>query len=395
MPQAIEMTRQQLYDLVWSRSMGDVAASIPMAHVSLKKLCSKYQVPVPPQGHWKKSPARQAADKVPLPLTMGEQRIWVRRFVQWRPTDPRLRERTTANLSLDEEPSLPSENTAHWHACTKRTKSALAQAAPDRHGALKAEGAGVASVRVAPETVPRALTLLDELIRAVENLGHSIAMQSLPAAMLLINGALVPVTIFEKFVRNHEAADAVEMKRRRLYERKYPKFFRLMDLEGGWTHRPTGKLTIMLSNGYEHGLPNRWADGASYRVESRVDEVAAAAVKHAQAITARRQQIEAGTAGRRETEQQLRQRDREADLQSRRAAFLKERAGMLEEAERLDRFLRHVRQTNDYPSINMHEFLKWAEAYVSDLRQRCGALAVDEELAEGDLWIADPAGGHH
>jgi hypothetical protein len=34
MPQSIEMTRQQLYDLVWSRSMGDVAASIPMAHVS-------------------------------------------------------------------------------------------------------------------------------------------------------------------------------------------------------------------------------------------------------------------------------------------------------------------------------------------------------------------------
>ena len=386
MPQSIEMTRQQLYDLVWSRSMGEVAASIPMAHVSLKKLCSKYQVPVPPQGHWKKSPARQAADKVPLPLTMGEQRIWVRRFVQWRPPDPRLRERTTANLSLDEEPSPPNENTAHWHACTKRTKSALAQVTPDRHGALKAEGVGVASVRVAPETVPRALAVLDELIRAVENLGHSIAMQSLPAAMLLIKGALVPVTIFEKFVRNHEAADAAEMKRRHLYERKYPKFFRMMDLEGGWTHRPSGKLTIMLSNGYEHGLPNRWADGASHPVEGRVDEVAAAAVSHAQAITVRHQRIEARTAERRETEQQLRQRDTETDLQSRRIAFIKRYAAMLEEAERFDRVVRHIRETNDYPSIKMHEFLTWSEAYISDLRQRCSAPAVDDELAEIDRW---------
>jgi hypothetical protein len=385
MPQAIEMTRQQLYDLVWLRSMGDVAASIPMAHVSLKKLCLKYQVPVPPQGHWKKSPARQAADKVPLPLTMREQRIWVRRFVQWRPPVPRLRERTTANLSL-EEPSPPSENTAHWHACTKRTKSALALATPDRHGALKAEGVGVASVRVAPETVPRALALLDDLIRAVENLRHSIAMQSLPAAMLLINGALVPVTIFEKFVRNHEAVDAAEMKRRHLYERKYPKFFRLMDLEGGWTHRPTGKLTIMLSNGYEHGLPNRWADGASHPVESRLDEVAAAAVSHAQAITVRHQRIEARTAERRDAEQQIQQRDKETDLQSRRVAFFKERAGILEEAERLDRFLQHIRQTNDYPSVKMHEFLKWAEAYISDLRQRCNAAAIDDEWTESELW---------
>ena len=46
MPQSIEMTRQELYDLVWSRSVGAVAASIPMSHVSLRKLCAKHQVPV-------------------------------------------------------------------------------------------------------------------------------------------------------------------------------------------------------------------------------------------------------------------------------------------------------------------------------------------------------------
>ena len=378
MPQSIEMTRQQLYDLVWSRSMGDVAASIPMSHVSLKKLCSKYQVPVPPQGHWRKSPARQAADKVPLPLSMGEQRIWVRRFVQWRPADPRLREQS--NVSL-EEPA-PDVDKVHWHACTKKTKSALAQASPDRSGALKAEGVGVASVKVAPETVPRALAVLDDLIRAVEDLGHSIAMQTSPAAMFLINGALVPVAIFEKFVRNHEAADAAELQRRHRYERKYPKFFRLMDLEGGWTHRPTGRLTIILSNGYEHGLPNRWADGASHLVESRIDEVAAAAVTHALAVTARHQQIEARTAERREAEQQVQQ----PDQQSRRAAFFRERAAMFEEAERLDRFLQHVRHTSDYSSVQMYVFLKWAEAYIANLRESYSVLALEDDIDKSELW---------
>jgi hypothetical protein len=98
---------------------------------------------------------------------------------------------------------------------------------------LETKGVGLASVRVAPETVPRTLAVLDHLIRAVENLGHSIAMHSSPAAMLLIDGVLVPVAIFEKFVRSHEPADTAEMKRRHVYERKYPKFFRMMDLEGG------------------------------------------------------------------------------------------------------------------------------------------------------------------
>jgi hypothetical protein len=62
MPQSIEMTRQQLYDLVWSRSMGEAAASIPMSHVSLKKLCAKHEVPGLPQAH---SLAHSRADLAP------------------------------------------------------------------------------------------------------------------------------------------------------------------------------------------------------------------------------------------------------------------------------------------------------------------------------------------
>ena len=45
-----------------------------------------------------------------------------------------------------------------------------------------------------------------------------------------------------------------------------------------------------------------------------------------------------------------------------------------------------IRQTNDYPSIKMHEFLKWADAYTRDLRERCNAAAVDNELAKSELW---------
>jgi len=66
---------------------------------------------------------------------------------------------------------------------------------------------------------------------------------------------------------------------------------------------------------------------------------------------------------------------------------------MFDQIAMLDRFLQHIRATNDYPSNKMHGFLKWAEAYISDLRQRSSAPAVDDELAESELWNADPAGG--
>jgi hypothetical protein len=59
---------------------------------------------------------------------------------------------------------------------------------------------------------------------------------------------------------------------------------------------------------------------------------------------------------------------------------------MLEEADRLDRLLQHVQRTNDYPSPKLHEFLTLTEELIRELRRRCDAPAIDEELAKGELW---------
>jgi hypothetical protein len=44
MANRIEMTRQQLSDLVWSMPIGKAASSFPMSHESLKKLCQRHEV---------------------------------------------------------------------------------------------------------------------------------------------------------------------------------------------------------------------------------------------------------------------------------------------------------------------------------------------------------------
>jgi hypothetical protein len=66
MPQAIEITRQQLYDLVWSKPMRDAAATIPMSDVGLKKVCVRHHVPVPVRGHWNKVHAGRPVKKLML-----------------------------------------------------------------------------------------------------------------------------------------------------------------------------------------------------------------------------------------------------------------------------------------------------------------------------------------
>jgi hypothetical protein len=224
---------------------------------------------------------------------------------------------------------------------------------------------------------------LDDLIRAVENLGHSVSTRSSPIA-LVINGEQVPLVISETFVRNEVPPDADETMRPKSYELEYPEHAQLMEFSNGWIHRPSGKLTIVLGEVPERGLQRIWTDHASHRVESRIGEVAAGVIAYAQAITSRRERIEQRPTKRPESGERRQQDDMDSERQGKRVAFLRERAGMFEEAERTDRFLQHVRHTENCASVRMSEFLKWSDAYIAALREKCSTLA--DELATSELW---------
>ena len=60
------MTRQQLYDLVWSTPMRHAAKTMNISDVGLKKHCWSKGVPVPPRGYWNKLYAGHRVVKTPL-----------------------------------------------------------------------------------------------------------------------------------------------------------------------------------------------------------------------------------------------------------------------------------------------------------------------------------------
>ena len=63
----LTLTRQELYDLVWSRPMVDVAKDFHISDVALAKRCKAVDVPVPPRGWWAKKTAGQDPARTPLP----------------------------------------------------------------------------------------------------------------------------------------------------------------------------------------------------------------------------------------------------------------------------------------------------------------------------------------
>lgn len=60
------MTRQELYDIVWSAPMSAVAKQLGVSDKSIAARCQKYAVPSPPRGHWTKAASSQTSTRPPL-----------------------------------------------------------------------------------------------------------------------------------------------------------------------------------------------------------------------------------------------------------------------------------------------------------------------------------------
>src|SRR5260370_29575906 len=63
----ITLTRQALYELVWSTPMSTLAKDFGISDVALAKRCRAVDVPVPPRGYRARKAAGQDPPRTPLP----------------------------------------------------------------------------------------------------------------------------------------------------------------------------------------------------------------------------------------------------------------------------------------------------------------------------------------
>lgn len=60
-------SREDLYNIVWSKPMMNLAEEFGISGRGLAKLCERLKVPVPPRGYWRKVSLGQKIKKTPLP----------------------------------------------------------------------------------------------------------------------------------------------------------------------------------------------------------------------------------------------------------------------------------------------------------------------------------------
>lgn len=72
MPSLSTLTREELYELVWSKPATAIASDFGISDVAVAKHCKKHEVPRPSRGYWAKKEAGRNPRKQALPPTKAE-----------------------------------------------------------------------------------------------------------------------------------------------------------------------------------------------------------------------------------------------------------------------------------------------------------------------------------
>ena len=67
----LNLSREDLYELVWSKPMAELAKDFGLSDVALAKRCRKLGVPVPGRGYWARVAAGQEPHRPKLPKREG------------------------------------------------------------------------------------------------------------------------------------------------------------------------------------------------------------------------------------------------------------------------------------------------------------------------------------
>jgi hypothetical protein len=165
----ITLTREKLYEDVWTRPVTQVAKDIGISDVAVAKICRKLNVPVPARGYWARVAAGQPRKKPALPPASSTT-PQSHRLRRWRaPVDPievKVAQQDAPAVTVP--PSLESP-----HRLVRTSQAFLQRVAKEDDGRSRPKGQAL-NVSVSSTTLDRALRVVDALVKALEERGHGV-----------------------------------------------------------------------------------------------------------------------------------------------------------------------------------------------------------------------------
>lgn len=387
------LTRRQLYELVWDHPVPEVASHLGLPESLLRQICEAHRVPVPKAAFWRDKAAGGRAKRAVFTSTL-DAALEVVEFEQTERSAPLV----TSSASPITKPKPPKNLPAtprrpgrtEWtivdnpHPALRLVAKALRTAKPDSHGVVTAAGDNIPGTSVGQPSVERSIFILDVIFRDLErrNIDIATSRQWLTAKR---GEESVDFKLSEKVakVRHSPTSSELQAEARRVrlggsnhdwfWTKAYPEFDYLL----------TGNLKLSISIWGSRGRRLDWQDRKTFSLEDQALEIAAEIAER----------LEADRLHRIEQERQKRiwrRAEENQRLAESRRKREDEREGLIPEFIRLEAKARDLRtwitwaEATDDPETR--RMLDWAEARLASIERAVHPAGFGDCLREKKLF---------
>jgi hypothetical protein len=394
-----QFTREEFYELVWSKPMTHLAKEFAISDVALHKICKKHGIPNPPLGWWAKKAAGKPVKRTPLPKSdnsSGSITIANADLSRQGSTMASIREqaRILASGASDDNVALP-------HPIIDRTISKLRQAKPSEVGIVTVDTAGLIKCSITRASIDRLAIALPRIARAASLQGFQLAASD-GAAKFAFDNEAVAFCITESIRREKHVLTDDERAKQDAWQRKRDRAARLNSwdsvLFGGlrfpeWDYHPTGQLAFEIEHSYFlRGIAPRrsFRDGKHQHLENMASDIAVGLAMLAAAKTEdrlRRQDEE------RQREEERRRRERAARTKHIQDRRISELGALLKELDELDRLRRLMTLLSadiaacQAPRVSL--FVTWAKQHLAQREASLSGPELEKRLEVERLFGQD------
>jgi hypothetical protein len=327
-PIVVIVTRQELYDQVWSVPLSHACKTYGLSNVGLAKLCDQWDIPRPPSGYWSRlkyghQDRRPTLDPIPEgdpvvlsyhPPSGAESEQEAVRQTSAADSQRAFEKRPENHIAVPDRLTDP-------HPLVARTETSIRRAKRDESGLARPKGRGCLDVAVSPALIDRALRILDAAVKALHARGYPVsAGGEPPRTTAAVLGETVGFRLYEETRRQEREPTPAERKEDE-WRARFPTLYRARKY---YERVPDGRLVLQITDGV--GSRRNWPDQAGRPVEQFLNSFAVGVVRAAETIqehraTVERQQREWEEEQRRRREAELRCLEEERRRQEEQARF--------------------------------------------------------------------------
>jgi hypothetical protein len=404
----IELTREELYEKVWTVPSIKLCQEFGFSDVALAKLCKKHHVPKPPLGYWAKVQNGRTVERIPLPKI---QNSWLEKV--------RINKRHAAKIDgankstlgpeaqklVEENIVIPAAET-DLHPMALEALKLLRVLKPNQNGILEPESACL-DVSVSPGSLDRAIKVFSAVLWIFEKPDNQVVVKR-------VNGNRITEVRVDKEPVQLRLEEVLETRQRELTakEKKEIEKHPWKAQEIGFEQIPSGRLKFQIVTDSRLGYRTKWQDTQAALLEKSLPTFIKGVINAAHAERLDRLESEERERKWAEARKLEEERQNRIDDRKRRVYDLAEKVEEWTKSKELNGYLDDLERAwiakNEVidSGSEFAEWLAWARRYANDLNpiasvvesglpydkkrslpSEYGAYSVHSELPKAKPWF--------